>query len=105
MMNFSKCENNFTVDWKYIIIPILNGQFNPASDTKFISLPLLNFYQLYFLVKLVMKYKAQLEPVHILELNAFGDLMGNIFTKMVINYDPYVCESWFYNSEVVHFIN
>ena len=104
-MNFSKCENNFTVDWKYIIIPILNGHFNPASDTKFISLPLLNFYQLYFLVRLVMKYKAQLEPVHILELNAFGDLMGNIFTKMVINYDPYVCESRFYNCEVIHFIN
>ena len=104
-MNFSKSEHNFTVEWKYIIIPILNGHFNPASDTKFISFPLINFFQLYFMVKLVVKYKAQLEPVHIFELNALGDLLGNTLTKMVINYDPYICGSWIYNCELIHFIN
>ena len=105
LMNFSKSEHDFTVEWKFIIIPIANGHFNFAADTKFVTFPLINFYQLYFMVKLVVKYKNQLEPIHIFELNTLGDLLGSTFTKMVINYDPYVCGSWFYNSDLVHFIN
>ena len=57
------------------------------------------------MIKLVIKYKARLEPVHIFELHAFGDLLGSTMTKMIINYDPYACGSWVYKSELVHFIN
>ena len=109
MLNFSNITNNseiliHTIEWKFFIFPVANGHFNPATDLKFVIYPLLNIYFFYFMVKLVVKYKAQLEPVHIFELNAFGDMLGAPITKM-INYDPYLCVSKFYNCELIHLIN
>ena len=110
MLNFSNITNNseiliHTIEWKFFLFPVANGHFNPATDLKFVIYPLLNIYFFYFMVKLVVKYKAQLEPVHIFELNAFGDMLGAPITKMIINYDPYLCVSKFYNCELIHLIN
>ena len=107
-MNFtnkSKLEySNITIEWKYFILPLPDGRFN-SSDLKYILFPLVNFYYFYFLLKLVMKYKAKLEPVHIFELNTMGNLLGNSMTTMIINYDPYFCDNLIYNCEIIHFIN
>ena len=107
-MNFtnkSKLEySNITIEWKYYILPLPDGHYN-VSDFKYILFPLVNFYYLYFLLKLVIRYKDKLEPVHIFELNTMGNLLGNSITTMIINYDPYLCDNLIYNCKIIHFIN
>ena len=65
-MNFSKMTLtnesqilNSTIEWKYFVFPVIDGHFNFATDLKFVLFPLINVYYLYFLLKLVIKYKAK----------------------------------------------
>ena len=65
-MNFSKITLtnesqilNSTIEWKYFIFPVTDGHFNFTTDLKFVMFPLINIYYLYFMVKLVIKYKAK----------------------------------------------
>ena len=97
-MNLNESEEfSSSINWKYLTFPF--------SNVKYVVFPIVNLYQLYFMVKLLVKYKTQLQPVHIFELNSMGDLLGSTITKMIINYDPYVCGNWIYNSDFIHFIN
>ena len=49
--------------------------------------------------------KDKLEPFHIFELNTIGNILAGTITKMIINYDPYICSSWIYNCAIIHSIN
>ena len=106
LTNITKIEySNSTIEWKYFILPLARGHFNLSTDSKYIMLPLFNFYYFYFWLKLVFKYKTKLEPVHIFELNTIGNMLGSSITTMIINYDPFLCVSPIYNCELIHFIN
>ena len=97
-MNLNESEEfSSSINWKYLTFPF--------SNVKYVVFPIVNLYQLYFMVKLLVKYKTQLQPVHIFELNTLGGRFGSFLTKMIINYDPYLCGSWFYKCELIHFIN
>ena len=32
-------------------------------------------------------------------------MLGASILRMVINYEPFICGSWIYNSKIIHFIN